>query len=495
MEISWTEKRAAPSRPGGLLWVLLTGVLIGLLFLMAAQAETKWFLSLFIGGLVFAVSLVPAGRKGLYLALLVLALPIGVDLNLYFQPSPFHHSTYGFLFLLHYLPLAALYVIWSSRCLLEHSPPGLSTRGLGPLAAFFGAGLTSVLLAGNILFGAFDLFALLGSTALFIYVSSELRTKRDIEIVLAALFVAVGVQGLIAVGQYLTGSSLGLEFFGAATLPKPQPRFPTPTRAGGTLGAPNALARFFDLFLPLGFSLLFCPLRWRTRILLGTAVGFGILGLVFTFSRGGLVVTGSGCLLILFLWLHRRIGLLQTFCTLALAIPLFLVLVLGSSKQLQTRFFREGYEASYGRIPLTQVALNMIRDRFIFGVGLNNYNEVAPRYDNTPQRVTSWWNIPVHNLFLYIAAQTGLVGLVSYLLFLLAILRSLWPALKASDPFVAWAGLGVAIGMMVFLVHGQIEFDSVPRHSMFWFASGLAVSLGRLATPSLATLPERAREA
>ena len=39
MEISWTEMRAAPARPVGLLWVLLTGVLIGLLFLMVAQAE------------------------------------------------------------------------------------------------------------------------------------------------------------------------------------------------------------------------------------------------------------------------------------------------------------------------------------------------------------------------------------------------------------------------------------------------------------------------
>jgi len=494
MEVSWAEERAAPLRPVGVLWVFLAGVLIGLLFLIAAQLDINWFFFLFLGGLILAVSFAPVDRKAFYLTLLVLSIPVGVHLNLYFQRSPFHHSTFGFLFLLHYLPLAALYVIWSSRCLLEHSPPGLSTRGLGPLAAFFGTGVTSVLLAGNILFGAFDLFALLGSIALFIYVSSALRTKREIEIVLAALFVAVGIQGLIAVGQYLTGSSLGLEFFGAAKLELPQ-GLPFLTRAGGTFGAPNALARFFDLFLPLGFSLLFCPLRWRTRILLGTAVGFGILGLVFTLSRGGLVVTGSGCLLIFFRWLHRRIGFLQAFCTLALAIPLLLVLVFGTSKHLQTRFFREGYEASYGRIPLTQVALNMIRDRFIFGVGLNNYNEVAPRYDNTPQRITSWWNIPVHNLFLYIAAQTGLVGLASYLLFLLAILRSLWPALKASDPFVAWAGLGVAIGMMVFLAHGQIEFDSVTRHSVFWFVSGLAVSLGRLATPSLATLPERAREA
>jgi xanthine/uracil permease len=59
--------------------------------------------------------------------------------------------------------------------------------------------------------------------------------------------------------------------------------------------------------------------------------------------------------------------------------------------------------------------------------------------------------------------------------------RALWPALRASDPFVAWAGLGIAVGMAAFLIHGQVEFDSLTRDSLFWFISGFAVSLGRLA--------------
>jgi O-antigen ligase len=482
LEIPWTEKPSAPTRPSGLLLVLLAGVLIGLLFLMAAQAETKWFLSLLIGGLVFAVSLVPAGRKGFYLALLALALSIGVDLNLYFQPSSVHHSTYGFLLSLHHLPLLALYIIWAGRCLVEHSPPGISTRGLFPLAAFFATGVTSILLGGNVLFGVFDLFALLGSIALFVYVSSEIRTKRDLRIVLAALVVSVWVQGVIATGQHLTQSSLGLEFFGAGAKIEFSQGFTALTRVGGTIGHPNALARFFDLLLPLTFSLLFCPLRWRTRFLLATAFGIGMLGLALTLSRSGLVATGAGCFLIFFLWLLRRFGALRALLAWVLTIVLLLVLVFSTSSQLQTRFFKDDYQAAYGRIPLMRVALNMIRDHFFFGVGLNNYNEVAPNYDNTPQRITSSWNVPVHNLFLYIAAQTGLVGLLFYLLFLLAILRSLWPARRASDPLVAWGGLGIAVGMAAFLAHGQVEFDSLTRHSLFWFVSGVAVSLGRLAT-------------
>jgi putative inorganic carbon (HCO3(-)) transporter len=318
METSWTQERAVPARPVGPFWILLAGVLVGVLFLITIQLGTRWFFTLFVGGLILAVSLAPRNRKTFYLALLVFTIPIVVKVNLYFQRASVHHSTHGFLLLLYYLPLVALYIIWAGRCLLEHRPPGISTRGLGPLAAFFAAGVISVLLGGNVLFGAFDLFALLWSIALFIYASSEVRTKRDLQTILVALFVAVWVQGIIAVGQGETGSSLGLEFFGETTKLEVQ-QGPAPlTRVGGTIGHPNELARFFDLILPLGVSLLFCPLRWRTRLLLGTAVACGLLGLALTLSRSGLVVTAAACLLIFFVALQRRIGLLRALFAWAL---------------------------------------------------------------------------------------------------------------------------------------------------------------------------------
>ncbi len=493
MEVAWVEQRAQATRHDTLLWYLPAGVLIGLLFLTALQLNTKWFFFLFLGTLIFAVSFAPVDKKAFYLTLLVLAVSIRVGLNFYFQRSAMHHSTHGFLIQLHYLPLAALYAIWAGRCWLAHSSPGISTRGLAPLTAFFGVGVISVLLDGNVLFGAFDLFALLGSIALFVYASSEIRTERDLRIVLTVLLVSVSIQGVIAIGQHLTRSTLGLEFFGAyddlGLKSQTWQGLADRTRVGGTIGHPNALAMFFDLLLPLGFSLLFCPFQRRTKLLLSAAVGFGILGHVLTLSRGGFVATGLGCLLIFFVWLRQRNGFLAAISASTLLTALILVFVFGTSNLVTSRFFRDDYKAAFGRIPLIQVALNMIKDRPFFGVGLNNYNEVAHRHDRTPQRVTSWWNVPVHNQFLYIAAQTGLVGLACYLLFILAILRSLWPAIRSSDPLVAWASLGIAVGIAVFLAHLQIEFDSLPRNSQFWFVSGLAVSLGHLA----ATASKRTR--
>jgi O-antigen ligase len=489
--VSETTRESATGRLLGLPWWGPVGVVVGILFLVAAQLETKWFAAVLIGSIIFTVSLSVAEKKAYYLALLVFALPIRADLNLFFQGSQIHHSTSGFVLSLVHLPMAALYVIWIVRRLLWHSPFPMSTRGLMPLAAFVCVAIISVLQGGNLLFGAFDLFTLLGSIALFVYASSELRTKRELQIVLTVLFIAVLIQGLIAVGQHLTRSSLGLGFLGAYTRLEAQTGFTPLTRVGGTIGHPNALARFFDLLLPLGIGLLLSSIRGWGRLFLGTAIAIGGLGLVLTLSRGGLIATGMGSTFILFLWIRRRVGLARAICGSMLAIMSLLTLVLWTSNLVQKRFFRDDYKAAYGRVPLMQVAVNMIRNNPFFGVGLNNYNEAAPRYDTTPQQVTSVWNAPVHNLFLYIAAQTGLFGLVCYLLFLLTVFRALWPAIRAPDPLIAWTGLGVAVGLIAFLAHVQVEFDSVVRNALFWFVTGLAVSVGRLASQA-AREPARA---
>ena len=263
--------------------IVLSGVLIGFLFLVATSLSAKWFFSFFAVSLILGASLLPMDRKRLYLRLLVFLLPIGGYMNLFYQTSTVYHATNGFRILLYYLPLAALYLIWICRSFLIHTPSSVSTKGLIPLAGFLGAAVLSILLGGNILFGAYELFAVVGNIALFLYASSELRDKTDFRIALGALFVSVGLQAIIAVGQHVTQSSLGLEFFGAPSIEelrylREQGLSPL-TRVGGTLGHPNILARFFVLVLPLGYSLLLCRLRSKTKLFLFGAVSLGTLAL------------------------------------------------------------------------------------------------------------------------------------------------------------------------------------------------------------------------
>ncbi len=491
MALPWTEKPGAAVCPDSLLWSLLAGVPVGLLFLVIAQLERKWFFFLFLGGLTLAASLAPVDRKAYYLILLVLSLPIGVDLNLHFQPSTFRRSIQGFSLQLSQIPLAALYVIWGFRCLTQRLPLRVSTTGLIPLLAVFTSGTISVFLAKDPLFGAFDLFSLSAAIFLFIYAASEVQDLWEVRLVLFTLMTSVAIQGIIAIGQHLSGSTLGLEFFGASERFNTTPGLAALTRVGGTLGHPNTLALFFDFLLPLGFSLLFCPMRKRLKLLLILVVGCGMIGLVVTLSRGGILSVGLALTIILFVRWRERTGLLRASLAVAAAGLLPLLVLFGPSNSLQERFFEHDYGSAYGRIPHMQVAFNIIRHKPFFGVGLNNYTEVARQYDHTPEQIVPLWNSPVHNLFLFVAGEIGLVGLGAFLLFLLAIVRTLLPAIRSSDPSMASIGLGLLLGLLAFLSHSQVDYCNWSLFGTLWFLLGLAVSVGRLASLPSVTPTQR----
>src|SRR5215510_7569710 len=137
MAVSWADKCTTSLRLDGLFWPLLAGVPVGLLFVSATQFPTKWFFFVLLGSVLGIVSLAPIDRKAYYLRLLVLTLPLEVDLNLLFHPRSIYRSTYGFLILLSYLPLAALYLIWFLRSIGRKLPLHVSTRGLVSLCGLF----------------------------------------------------------------------------------------------------------------------------------------------------------------------------------------------------------------------------------------------------------------------------------------------------------------------------------------------------------------------
>jgi len=466
---------------------LFTGCLIGLLFLVGIQLlEAKWFSFLFLGVISSCFALLPMDRKAIFLMFLVLSIPMGIDKNLFFQYSNFHHSSYGFQISLFYIPLVALIAIRMGRSWSDpDSVRPISTKGLFALTGIFGAAVVSILLAGNTLFGAFDLFAFLWSIILFTYLSTDPVDRRDLESIMVTLAFAVAIEGAIALCQRITDSTLGLEFFGAYTSRELQSDsyrgLDSMTRAGGTLGHPNNLALFFDLSIPLTLSLMFTPLGRRTKMMVAAAVGFGLMGLSVTLSRGGLISTSIGCAILAIAWLRHRIGLFRAILIFSVMGVFILLIALRPTGTLYKRFLEDDYQAARTRIPLITVATNMIKDHPLFGVGLNNYNELALRYDTSPEWISAEWNAPVHNIFLYVAAQIGLIGLLFFLLYLFAVFRALWPALWVNDPFVAWTGRGLAVSMLSYLIHVQIEFVSFTHSMPFWFSCGLAVGLGRFA--------------
>ncbi|WP_449244582.1 O-antigen ligase family protein [Desulfobacca acetoxidans] len=466
-------------RPFSGRWQFWLGMILGAVFLAISELEFAWFTVLFLGLLIGFISLAFHDKKQFSLIILVISLPIIIDINLYYQPSAVSHSTYGFQVILFTIPLCVLYLIWIMRAIEGRESPDIASPGLLVLAFLWCSCAVSVWFSSNRLYGVFDLWALFSSVLLYIYVANQVRKRQELVLVAVVTVINVAVQGILALMQYLTDSNLGLDFFGATKALRDYTSLAALSRAGGTLGHPNSLALFFDLTLPLTFSLLFHPMKFGRKFLLLLAFTAGLAGLTATLSRGGILAVGLASITLLLIHFFRRFGLAQAVVYVVLVLVVASGLILGTSNPIERRLFQHDYGTAYGRIPHLLVAINVIRANPLFGVGLNNYCEAAPEFDNTPQQIMAYWQAPAHNLYLFIASEIGLVGLIWVVVFTFAVVKALWPSLRSPDSFVRCLSLGVLLGLIAFFIHGQFDYANWTHFSTLWFMFGVAAALGR----------------
>ena len=129
-----------------------------------------------------------------------------------------------------------------------------------------------------------------------------------------------------------------------------------------------------------------------------------------------------------------------------------------------------------GRSGYWREAIHIIKDYPFFGVGLNTYSVVGRGYKIT------WGGYP-HNCYLQMAAETGILGLLSFL-WLSSVLfyRSFRNLAAMQDPFLAAFLFGSLIGLGGFLVHSFFDtnFYSVQLGSFMWLIMGLIVAIQKI---------------
>lgn len=89
-----------------------------------------------------------------------------------------------------------------------------------------------------------------------------------------------------------------------------------------------------------------------------------------------------------------------------------------------------------------------------------------------------------HNCYLQMASDIGIIGLISFLLFVAAVLGAGFKSLKSvKDPFYYSLIFGIAMGLVAFLVQSAVDTNlySLPLAALFWLSSGLLLSVRDLA--------------
>jgi putative inorganic carbon (hco3(-)) transporter len=246
------------------------------------------------------------------------------------------------------------------------------------------------------------------------------------------------------------------------------------TRVPSLLPYANSLAGYLNLILPFAIGCYAIGNREKWKKLGAWTFAMGGVTLGLTQSRGGLVAFGCVLLLGIFYFVEswrKRLVLLAGLFVLASG-----VYVLGEVLNPTHLGEIEDITAA-SRLLFWATAWDMWVHSPVFGVGFGNFQMLYGSYIHV-----SW--IPegqfgVHNLYLQLLSETGLIGFLAFVLLAFFAVREARRQLRSKDTFSRLLGFGV-IGMMTTLfVHGFVDFvvaASPQFGTLFWTLLALLVA-------------------
>ena len=202
-------------------------------------------------------------------------------------------------------------------------------------------------------------------------------------------------------------------------------------RAFATLGQPNWLAAFIVALMPLAwhnaiFNFQF-PISKKSAVIWILVSGLFFLGLLYTKSRSGFVgfVVASGVFWVI-LFIKQRKKAIKPFIILN-SIFLILLLVVGSPFR-DTRYeidntkYEGGTESGNIRAIVWKGAIDVWKHYPIVGSGVETFAWSYYQFKPIEHNLTSEWDYlynKAHNEYLNLLANTGILGLGSYLMLIL----------------------------------------------------------------------------
>jgi len=120
--------------------------------------------------------------------------------------------------------------------------------------------------------------------------------------------------------------------------------------------------------------------------------------------------------------------------------------------------FDTGLATNYSRMAYLTVGAEMIKDHPLFGVGPERVDDEFPKYYGGPELKNFYYG-HLHNNFLQIGAERGLLCLAAFLWLLVELYRSLFSFFKRSDEELRWPILGSIAALTGFVVSGLNEYN------------------------------------
>ncbi|MEK7389340.1 MAG: O-antigen ligase family protein [Elusimicrobiota bacterium] len=474
-----------PARPQ---WPLIVAfsALWGLALVTLASVEMRYGAALAAGLVVFTMPFLLSDSRRYFLTLITLTLFVGSNKMFASVTNVWPYDLIERMTIngTDVLLLGGC-VVWLFSGIGAQRAPGLKGKHLFlPMLGLLAAVLLSFQNATYPMHGVFELFRMVKVFLLYVFLVYNIRRREEIRLIVAILGLNIMVQLAITLLQKYGGSNLGLAYFGEATASmESMIGVERVFRAGGTLGHPNHFAYCLDLLIPLFLSMSFSSsLSRRQRAFFTAALAAALLCLYMTLSRGGLVGTGVALAIAAPLILHRNMRLGRFSVRTGALVLVLLVAACAAAPLIYQRFSQSDAGAFRARIDQWQVATNIISAHPWVGIGLNNYRNVAPSYDDTASHIATVFTYPVHNVYLLAWAETGVVGLMGLLVLMIAALRM---AYFGRCPYGEQHDLqfGLFFGFVAYLIHSNVDINPPGSYAFFYFLLAVLTASQHLATP------------
>jgi O-antigen ligase len=328
-----------------------------------------------------------------------------------------------------------------------------------PIAFYIVASLVSTLIAalvGRVELKTGFLFVLKYFEYMVIYfmVVNHVHDKRQIHYFLWALLFACVIVSIFGIAQIPGGERVSAPF-------------------EGEVGEPNTFGGYLVFMMAITGGLFFTTPSWRDRVIYGAIAVLAFIPFLFTESRASYLAFFP--MLLVFAWLsEKRKLIIMGLLFLAVLLPTISPKVVkervsytftqqAQSNQIQIANIKLDTSTS-ARLISWQDALKDTTKHPVFGFGVTGYGFVDAQYPR-------------------VLVETGIIGLFSFMLLLLAILKYGVTIFRGTND-VLYKGLsmGFLAGFIGLLVHaiGANTFIIVRIMEPFWFVLAMVVMIGEL---------------
>lgn len=342
--------------------------------------------------------------------------------------------------------------------------------------------------------GWFNFLSYLSSVFVCFVVASHFGSRERLKELVLGIAVGIAFTGATAISQFLvnfpklpflgTGTEEELLWTQAELFSRVSAFLRTPTEMGWVISALIPIIIAPIIAYAKDFS------KYQRVILAGSA-GLGIAAIILSLARGSwIALVVSAGIIILFAWKNwEKSERKHYFAAIGGLLLLSAMALAPFGGRIYERLTTDDGDSAAIRLPLMQVAWNIIETNPLVGIGLSGYRTAMYRYDDTKEHVTQVFPGTVHNSFAHITAEIGIPGGIFFGILLLIAVFECWITMSSRDKLLFALALGAFAGIVAYTISaikepGGLGSTRPPIRTCF-FILGFVMALSKCRRDSI----------